>query len=60
MYQLMYQPVTILKIKNPNMAHKLNELGIFVGDKVYDLGKDYYKTTSVPPIVFRTSLNVEN
>ena len=36
--------------------HRLNELGIAVGDKVYHLGEDYYKTLTPRPVVFRIKL----
>ena len=39
--------------------HRLNELGIFVGDKVYHLGGDYYKTLTQRPVIFRIKLIVE-
>ena len=36
--------------------HRLNELGIVVGSKVYHLGGDYYKTITVRPMIFRIKL----
>ena len=39
--------------------HRLNEMGIFAGDNVYDLGGGYYKTFTNRPVIFRVPLLVQ-
>jgi len=53
-----YSPlVAIVKIlEDKQTIHRLNELGVVVGDQVYHLYNNYYKTLGSSPIIFRAKL----
>ena len=57
-----YNLVKILDIlEDKKTIHALNERGVFIGNKVYHISKDYYlvKDGLSRPLVFRAKLETE-